>query len=179
MTATQFSNFAASRFPGKQDAWLVFSACIFPIHIWITIVFLYNFPSLILKANLLQIMSVLSYSLVFALLESLILFGILVLLAAILPKRLFRERFVILGSLLALVIVGLALLLNTRFMQESTWAWIPVLGFTGAGVYATVRRAVDADRENSLAERFTIIAAIYIILDLLALLFLSGNLILS
>jgi len=157
---------------------LVFSACIFPIHIWVTIVFLYNFPSLILKANLLQILGVLSYALVFTLIESLLLFGFLVLLAALVPRKFFREHFVFLGTLLALVIAVLALLVNTQFMQGASWLWVFVLGATGMGLFFALKRPVDVSHQVVLAERFTLIAALYLILDLLAILFLAGSVIL-
>ena len=158
---------------------LVMSACIFPIHIWVTIVYLYNFPSLILKANIWQILGVLAYTLVFAFIESLLLFGFLALAAAFLPRMLFRERFVYMGTLLALIIPGFALLVNTQFMQESSWAWIPVIGLTGAGLIASLRRPVDGARQIALAERFTLISSLYFILDLLSLLFLVGTMIFS
>ena len=175
MTEMRFLDSIRHRFPTQQEAWLVFSACIFPLHIWVTIVFLYNFPSLILKANLVQILGVLSYALVFAFFESLLLFGFLVLLAAVLPPSFLRVRFVYLGTIIALVIAGLALLVNTRFMQDSAWAWIPIIGLTGAGLYTSLRRPVDSCRQRALAERFTLMASLYIILDLLALLFLAAS----
>jgi hypothetical protein len=175
MTETQISSALWARFPTKQEALLVFSACIFPIHIWTTIVFLYNFPSLILKANLWQILGVLAYALVFALFESLLLFGFLVLLAAILPREAFMGRFVPVGTLLALVITGVALLVNTQFMQKNSWAWLPVLAVIVFGLFASLRRPAEGSPMTLLAERFTLIASLYILLDLLALLFLAAS----
>ncbi|MGW8226960.1 MAG: hypothetical protein ACWGOY_14550 [Anaerolineales bacterium] len=175
MTETQISGAVRARFPIKQEALLVSSACIFPIHIWTTIVFLYNFPSLILKANLWQILGVLAYALVFALFESLLLFGFLVLLAAILPRKAFMDRFVPVGTLLALVIPGLALLVNTQFMQENSWVWLPVLAVIVFGLFASLRHPAEGSSMNLLAERFTLIASLYIFLDLVALLFLAAS----
>lgn len=151
------------------------SACIFPIHIWTTIVFLYNFPSLILKANLWQILGVLAYALVFALFESLLLFGFLVLLAAMLPRKAFLQRFVPMGTLLALVITGLALLVNTQFMRENPWGWLPVLAGIVFGLLASLHQPADGSFLSRLAERFTLIASLYILLDLSALLFLAAS----
>ena len=178
MTGIRIFSSIKDRFPNRKEALLVMSACIFPIHFWVTIVFLYNFPSLILKANIWQILGVLAYTLVFALFESLLLFGFLALLAAVLPRRFFKERFVYLGTFLALVIAGFALLVNTQFMQESSWAWIPVIGLTGAGLFASLRRPVGDIRQTALAERFSLIASLYFILDIFALVFLVGTVIL-
>jgi hypothetical protein len=169
MTGIQIDSIVEDRLPGKEEAWLVFSACVFPIHAWVTIVFLYNLPSLILKANIWQIFGVLAYALVFALFESLLLFVFLVLLGAVLPRRLFRERFALLGTLLALIIPAFTLLLNTHFMQESTWAWIPVLSLAGAGIFVSLRYPENSSRQHALAGRFTLIASLYLIFDLLAL----------
>ncbi|MFL7892654.1 MAG: hypothetical protein ACK2UM_05020 [Anaerolineales bacterium] len=175
MTETLISNAFWARLPTKQEALLVCSACIFPIHIWTTIVFLYNFPSLILKANLWQILGVLAYALVFALFESLLLFGFLVLLAAMLPRKAFLQRFVPMGTLLALVITGLALLVNTQFMRENPWGWLPVLAGIVFGLLASLHQPADGSFLSRLAERFTLIASLYILLDLSALLFLAAS----
>jgi hypothetical protein len=177
MTGNKIFRSIEHRFPSRQEALLVMSACIFPIHIWVTIVYLYNFPSLILKANIWQILGVLAYALVFAFIESLLLFGFLALAAAVFPRRLFRERFVYLGTFLALLITGFALLVNTQFMQDSSWAWIPIIGLTGAGLLASLRRPADGASQTALAERFSLIASLYFTLDLLALLFLVGTMI--
>ena len=174
MAESQFTDSARERFPNKREAWLVFSVCVFAIHVWSTIVFLYNFPSLILKANIWQIISVLGFALVFAFLESLLLFGFLVLLAAVLPQKLFRERFVYLGARMALGITVFALLLNTQFMQDAAWAWIPVIGLSGAGLFATLRRPLEENRQYALADRFTLTAGLYLLLDVFALLFIVG-----
>lgn len=56
-------------------------------------------------------------------------------------------------------------------MQDATRVWIPVIGLCGAGLFATRRRPVEESRQNKLAERFTMIAALYLLLDVLALLF--------
>jgi hypothetical protein len=110
MAELRFPDSLIDRLPDKNDAWLVFSACIFAIHMWSTIVFLYNFPSLIPKASIWQIISVLGFALVFA------------------------------------------LRLNTQFIQQTTWAWVPVIGLSAPGLFATLRSPVEKNRQNALAE---------------------------
>jgi hypothetical protein len=178
MTEIHYPGSFLDRFPSRHEVLLVFAACIFPIHAWTTIVFLYNFPSLILKANLWQILGVFAYALIFALLESLLLLGVFVLLAVILPTKVFRERFVYLGTILALVIPGLALLANTQFMQDAPWAWLPLLGVTGTGLIASFRRQVDDSRQAALANRFTLIGGLFFCLDMAAMVYMAACLIL-
>lgn len=160
------------RLPAKRDAWLVFSACIFPLHIWATIVFLYNFPSLILKANIWEIAGVLAYMLVFALLESFFLFIFLVLLSAILPSRLFRERFVYLGSILPILIAFIALSLNTRLVEDQLWIMVPILVAVGLVFIFFYRRSTEDSRQRAFAERLTLLAGLYFVMDLVCFVYL-------
>ncbi len=150
----------------------MFSACIFPFHIWITTVFLYNFPSLILKANVRQILGVLATVLVFALIESLCLFVFLVFLAVVLPKKYLRDRFVQLGSLLAMILAGLALLVNTQIVQETSWILLPILVAISVYLIIIQRRPIDRTRQSAFAERFTLLSGLYFFLDLACLLYL-------
>ena len=103
------------------------------------------------------------------------LFGFLVLLAAMLPRKAFLQRFVPMGTLLALVITGLALLVNTQFMRENPWGWLPVLAGIVFGLLASLHQPADGSFLSRLAERFTLIASLYILLDLSALLFLAAS----
>jgi hypothetical protein len=77
-----------------------------------------------------------------------------------------------------LIIPGLALLANTQFMQGAPWAWLPVLGITGTGLLATLRRQEDDTRQEDLANRFTLIGGIYFLLDMAAVVYMIASFIL-
>jgi hypothetical protein len=166
MTAVQSLNLLLSRFPSRRESYLVLSVCILPIHLWTTVVMLYNIPSLVLKANVWQILGVTAYVFVIALLECLSLFGVIVLLSFLLPGRIFRERFVSLGTALAIIFPGIAFLFNTQLVVNRAWILIP-LGFVILAVLIyLVRRPLEQVGSSALAERMTILSGLYLLLDM-------------
>lgn len=142
------------------------SVCILPIHLWTTIVLLYNVPSLIIKANVWQILGVVAYVFTFALLECLCLFGGIVLLSVFLPGKIFRERFVSLGTALAIIFAGLAFLFNSQLVVNRSWILIPLGLVILAVLVFLVRRPLEKMRSNALAERMTILSGLYLLLDM-------------
>ena len=167
MTRTRLLDFVIQHLPSRQDAYLVFSACVFPIHFWMTFVLLYNLRSIILKANFLQTIGVFSYSFALAFFESVLLFCFLIILCFILPGRLFRERFVYLGTSLALVIPGVALITNTPELMNRTW----LIFLLSIGIFAyliyIITRPRDRVKKSTVAERLTVISSLYIFLDVI------------
>jgi hypothetical protein len=157
------------RFPSKQELFLVFSACVFPIHFWISLVLLYKFPSLILKANIWQILGVFAYVFVFTLIESVCLFGFLLLISLILPNRFLRDRFVYRGAALAISIALFAFIINIWILLESEWilTFLAVL-FLFTLIYI-LRRPKESTLMNTFAERLTVISALFIFTDMLSL----------
>jgi hypothetical protein len=91
----------------REDAFLIYSAWAFPIFIWAFINIFYQMPSYILRMTLSQVIGASAYTLAFALLESLVIFGLffglIYLLAWILPDRLLADHLVTVSSLLAWV----------------------------------------------------------------------------
>lgn len=162
-----------SRLPSRQDSFLVLSACIFPIHSWHTIVFLYNIEKLVKKATIFQLFGVYSYILLIALLESLTLFGFIVLISIILPERLFRDRFVYLGASLAILLAGLAILSSTLPFQNKSWiVSIFIILIVVYSLYI-IRRPKEKIQVSGLAERLTLISSIYLFLDFLSIVYIT------
>ena len=92
-----------NRLPPRQDLLLVFSGCAFLIHVWAIINMFYIVPAWVLRMNLAQLSGSMAYMLVFALVESLLVWGLLALLAVLLPKAWLRRNFLAQGMSLALV----------------------------------------------------------------------------
>jgi len=91
------------RLPGTEDLRLVFVGTVFLIHVWAIINMFDALPAWILRMRAFDLIGVVSYVLVFALLESLVATGALILLAVILPGKLLREKFLAQGTSLLLV----------------------------------------------------------------------------
>ena len=157
------------RFPSKQELFLVFSACVFPIHFWISLVLLYKFPSLILKANIWQILGVFAYVFVFTLIESVCLFGSLLLISVFLPTRFFRDRFVYRGTALAISIALFAFIINIWILLESEWILTFLTVLLLFLLIYILRRPKESALMNTFAERLTVISALFIFTDMLSL----------
>jgi len=92
-----------SRFPRRGEAFLAFMVCLLPVHIWSIIAFLRTVPSYLLWVDLGRLMGIFAYMQVFAFMESLLFFLLVLLLAFLLPRSWFLDRFVAQATLLALV----------------------------------------------------------------------------
>jgi hypothetical protein len=96
-------------FPEQRDIFLVFGVTLFVVHSWSIRTFLYNLPSFILYMNIGQVAGVFAYMMAFALLESLLITGVLIFVSAILPGAWYRNKFVANCFLTILIGAGLAI----------------------------------------------------------------------
>lgn len=92
-----------SRFPSKADTWLTFSSILFLVNVWTIVTVLWTVPSMILSRTIWEMIGIISYSLAFALFESILFLIGLIFLAVLLPKKFLRDNFVAMGSLAALL----------------------------------------------------------------------------
>jgi hypothetical protein len=175
MTVLESIDTIANRFPPRRESMLVFAACILPIHMWTSILMLYNIPGLILKASVWQILGVAAYVFAFALLECLIIFGLLIVISVLLPGHVLRVRFVYLGTALAIILSGLAFLLNTPAVLERIWIFIPLGLAIVLFLVCLVRRPKLQAGTRSLAERLTLLAGLYITFDIACVLYLFSR----
>jgi hypothetical protein len=92
-----------NRFPLRADSRLVFGGCAFIVHVWAILNLLDMLPAWMLRLTAYELAGASSYTLAFALLESLIVWAVLVALAVVLPGRWLRQDFLTQGGLLLLV----------------------------------------------------------------------------
>ena len=81
------------RLPARQDVVLVFAVCAFPVYSWSILSFFDRLPRWLLHLDPWAVIGIFAYAQMFALLESLSLLLVLLFLSAVLPVRLFRNRF--------------------------------------------------------------------------------------
>lgn len=162
-----------SRFPTRQEILPVFSLVLFIVYSWTIFRMLYQVPSWLLSHSKHGLFSLSMYVFSFALFESLVILGLVLLLSLTLPKRLFRERFVAQGSLviLALTIWALVAQFFRAEISDSTSKEIIVYGIifilslfliTVLAKYLLVRFKRGGEWIASFAERTTVLAWIYI-----------------
>ena len=92
-----------ARLPTRQETFQIFAVIIFTVHVWSILNFLYIVSALIARLTSAEFLGVLSYVLVFALFESIVVLAVLLLLAFVLPRRWLRKKIVARGSLIVII----------------------------------------------------------------------------
>ncbi len=92
-----------------------------PVFVWAILSYLDALPGLVLSFTVWDVIGTASYTLAFALLESLILLVLLVLLAFILPGRLLRNHFEAVGSMLVLITAVWVMVTNWLRLNPAHW----------------------------------------------------------
>ena len=103
------------------DLSLAFVAIAFPVHVWAIINILDFLPAWLLRLSIGELAGVIGYPLVEALLESGILWAVLVALGLALPRKWLADKFVPLSSLLAWLLAAWAVLVQFIFNRILLW----------------------------------------------------------
>ena len=113
-------DFIKHRFPDRRETTLVFSAVVFAVFTWAVRSYIYKFPSFILYFDLWDILAILAQMLTFALLESLLVTGLLVGLSTLLPGTWLRTGFAWKGFITVLVAALTSLYLKVAMTNQPT-----------------------------------------------------------
>jgi hypothetical protein len=109
----------------KQDLWSLFLITAFPIHVWTIILVLRDLSWVTERTNVWDAIGVGSYGLVFAFIESVVVFLILVLLGLLIPGKWREEKRLALLAVLFLVIASWAIAGQLYFLVGITLpGWI-------------------------------------------------------
>lgn len=164
-----------SRLPSKQDIALTFAVCAFPVHVWAIINLFREIPAWMLRLSLWELTGVIAYTLVFALVESVILLFALLVLSALLPARFLRDRFVSLGT--GIVFLTSIWAVVAHYNDEAIRLWglgrfliaaaLYLLSIVGVSVLIAHFQRIGVVMV-SFAERLAIVSFVYISIDVLA-----------
>ncbi len=153
----------------RKNLFAVFVACAFPVHVWAIISLLNQVPAWILRVNLWDLAGMIGLTLVFALVESLLVTAGVVLLAALIPGRWFTERFV---ALSAAVIWLTSLVSMFAHLQEplvrsflGVLIGAAYLAALAASAWALTRYPRFGVALNGLLEKLAVLTAFYLTLD--------------
>lgn len=110
-----------SRGLSRGDLSLAFVAIAFPVHVWAIINILNFLPSWLLRLSIWELAGVIGYPLVEALLESCIVWLVLVALGFLLPRKWLAEKFVALSSALVWLLAAWTVLVQFIFGRILQW----------------------------------------------------------
>lgn len=161
-----------SRIPSKQETQFLFAICLFPTHIFAFLSLFRRLSALLLKTNLAELLAVFAYVLTFTFFESLSLTLLLILLAVLLPYRLFRDRLILKGALFVLVITIWSISLQAQGAEITNW----YLGFLLLELllaFLIVNYSKIAVRGIQwFVDRMTVLSYVYLFLDILSVAYL-------
>lgn len=171
---------SSARLPTRRELLPVFSVLVFLVYSWALYRFSWYLPSWIEYLSIGSILIIAAYTVGFALVESTLVLGLFVLACAVLPPRVFRDQFAAQGSLLALASGAGAVLVQRQVSMIYRWEVWQVFAYSAAallGCLALVLFSAWAFKRyqrllnlaNTLAERMTIFAYLYVPLGLLGL----------
>lgn len=165
-----------------DKAIITFAVIVFVVHIWSIYNLLVEIPAWILRLNSWELAGVISYALVFALIESLIILIILVLIAAILPERWFRQRFVAISSLFVFLAAIWVIPIHLFENSISSWGFpgvvlmisLAIVSFIAVN-FLVIRSTKFENSVVSVMQRITVLAILYVIIDLIAFMIVLGR----
>ena len=157
------------RIPSKKELFLAFASCAFPIYIWAIVNLLNEVPALILRLSAWDLVGVFAYTLSFALIESGLVFVILLVISFVFPPKFFRDKFVVISTVI--VFLTSIWFMLAHFFESSIRLWgklefaLSVLFFllSLAGSYFAVLRSEKLSKVvEDLVERMSLLLYLYL-----------------
>ena len=179
-----FSRWVSSRAPASREILGVFGVVSFAVFSWAVRGFLFKIPAFTLYFGLSSDLAILCYMFAFALIESLLITGLLIALATLLPARILRDGFAYKGFLVVLVTTLTMILFELNYKIEDfkdiltgNYASIPpfVIGLVVSilALVGLLRLSQSSRRLQGIAsfltEQVSLFAYIYVPLGLIGL----------
>jgi hypothetical protein len=164
------------RLPDRRETQMVLGFLVFVVFSWSVRGFLYRVTSFLLYFDTGEVLSVFFYMMAFALLESLLVLGGLLLLTIVLPGKWFRVGFSYKASLIVLVTAVAMILLQGMLTSEAPSQVILLIGMIVSLVvlfglnFAFYRIQRLQSGLNAVLDRFTVFTYLYIPLGIVGLL---------
>lgn len=164
-----------NRLASNQDLALVFSICAFPIYVWSIFNVLKEVPAWLLRLSAWDLIGIIAYTQLFALLESVLVFVALIILGGVLPARLFRDKFVPQSSMAVLLTSSWVMLAHSysgifnpdRVKQLALWFALYLISLGLA--YAAVQRYQKLQALlRAFGNRLMVLSSVYIAIGVLS-----------
>lgn len=156
----------------NQGLTQIFVYCAFPIHVWALINMFRDVPSWVLYMPSGDVFGSVAYTLSFALVETLIVFLVLLFVGMMLPRRWVVEKYVPLASALLLELAVMAIVFQ-HFIIHHLPKRNLAIGYTlilAMTTVAVLRFPKVGDVLRWVSERLVVLSFIYIFFDVLGLL---------
>lgn len=162
----------------KREILSVFLVCIICVNIYTWIRLVETIPSWVLQLDSLEILGGISYVLSFALIESSIIFLIILLLSLIIPRQYFASQFVANGTLIALSLYSMAVVLHSNFdllisLNKTQFLILSILIIILISVVLVlINRFKKLDTViTSIVDKALVLGFVYFIMDVIGIIF--------
>jgi hypothetical protein len=122
----------SDRIPAQKEIVPVYAVIVLMVYGWTILKFNYNLPGWLYFLNLGEIMSILAYSMVTNLLESLVVLAGVIVLGSILPKKIFSDAFIARGASLSILVLAVMMYIAGQFSTKQYYPaeiirWSPAI----------------------------------------------------
>ena len=154
---------------------LVFAYCALLTNAWAIIRYLYDLPRFLIMLPVSKIVGLFTYFATVALFDALMMWSLIVVLAIILPTHWLREAFNVQGIILA-SLLWVWVMLNLRWTIELRgssffmWSIVALIGAIAITAMLGAKRWQLSRIVLPVAERLSILAYLYIVVDVVSLL---------
>lgn len=113
----------------RQNLWMLFLVCAFPLHLWALLMAFRDISWLSARTNFGDALGVISYGMIFALAESVLIFMPVLLCGFLVPKEWGRERRLAVIAAMILILSAWAIFSQIYAMRgwDIPWAWYEFL----------------------------------------------------
>jgi len=165
-----------SRFPNRQEIFKAYVVIVFLVQVWSIYNVWHAVPSWSLAMDTWTLAGTIAYTQAFALFESLLILGLMVTLAVILPRNWYKERFVAQSSV-AIILAAVASVLAHLYGQDwGMWntrgflTWLGIMFCLILVAFILVARFERLQRGfEALADRLLILSSVYIAIGVVSL----------
>jgi hypothetical protein len=157
----------------RKNLFAIFVACAFPVHVWAIFSLLNQVPAWILRVSLWDLAGMIGLTLLFALVESVLVTAGVVLLAALIPGKWFTERTVAFSAVFIWLVSILSIVAHLREpLVRSVWGLVIGAAFLAAiagAAWALNRYPKFAAALTGIIEKLAVLTVFYLILDAIGL----------
>jgi hypothetical protein len=169
------------KLPSRQEVLPVFSVIVFIVFTWSLYRMFFQVPSLLFYMRVWDVLIISAYVLAFALFESMVVLGLLVIFSLVIPTKYFKEKFVAQSSTVVLMItlgaVALQRKMNIMYRLDGWELILYPFVILAAIIFVIFAASYIYDRFkilpriiNTVAERMIVFVLLYVPLSILGLL---------
>ena len=170
-----------SKLPSRQEVFPVFSVIVFIVFTWTLYRMFFQIPSLLFYMRVWDVLIISAYVLGFALIESMVVLGLLLIFSLLFPVKYFKDNFVAQGSTVVLMIsmgaVALQRKMNIIYKLDGWELILYPFVILAAIVFVIFTASYIYDRFkilpriiNTVAERMIVFLLLYVPLSIIGLL---------